>query len=96
MPHKDDREEFERDPIVFRKYEKLVADYKEARTSGELIHGDWAEDALEVIRCLKQQLKMVERERDFFRESGQRLAESAEYWQGVATNPPPRNNDLWI
>jgi type I site-specific restriction endonuclease len=96
MTHKDDREEFERDPVVFHKFEKLVADYKEARTNGELIHGDWAEDALEVIRCLKQQIKMVERERDFFRDSGQRLAESAEYWQDVAMNTSSQRNDLWI
>lgn len=72
----------------------LINEYYENTEAGDLIHGDWAADALDAINTLREHLQIAERERDFFRDSGQRLAESVEYWQGVAMDNAARANDV--
>lgn len=54
----------------------------------------FAGDVVIAINTLRERLRIAERERDFFRESGQRLAESVEYWQGVAADNAARANDV--
>ncbi len=41
----------------------------------------WVADALDAINTLRERLKIAERERDFFRDSGERLKNDIEYWR---------------